>query len=383
MPPAEVDWEREGLLEGVSDERRPGRVLLLERLLADGFRLDELQAAAADGTLTALPTLLELGGPARYTARESAAATGLDLGFVLDVRRANGVAVTDPDAPALSEADLAVGGLTRAATDAGVTAEQVLETSRVLGHALRQVADNFSEIVFELAWDPSLDEAELADRFAKQVAGFQPLIDELLTNALRVHFRDAVRDAAIAAAEQTAHGGLSAGREVCVAFADLVGFTRLGEELPPSGLERVAARLTELAQTATDAPVRLVKSIGDAVMLVSPTPGPLVASMLRLSALADAEGQGFPQLRIGIASGHAMTRGGDWYGRPVNLASRLTSIARGGSVLATTEVRDAVRGEFRWSPAGPRRIRGVQGTVPVFRARPLGYEADAEAGAAA
>jgi len=383
MATAEVDWEREGLLDGVPAERRPGRVKLLERLLADGFRMDELSAAAADGTLTALPTLLELGGPARFTARESAVAAGLDLGFVLDVRRANGVPVADPDAPALSQADLAVGGLTKAATDAGVTAEQVLETARVLGHALRQVADSFSEIVFELAYDPSLDEAALAERFATQVAGFQPLIDELLANGLRVHFRDAVRDAAIAAAEQTAQGGLSAGRDVTVAFADLVGFTRLGEELPPAGLERVAARLTELAQTVTESPVRLVKSIGDAVMLVAPTPGPLVEAMLRLSALADAEGQGFPQLRIGIASGQAMTRSGDWYGRPVNLASRLTAIARGGSVLATSDVSAALREEFHWSAAGPRRIRGVQGTVPVYRARPLGYEADAAAGAAA
>jgi adenylate cyclase len=381
MAAAEVDWEHEGLLDGVPPERRPGRVKLLERLLADGFRMEELSAAAADGTLTALPTLLELGGPARFTARESAAAAGLDLGFVLDVRRANGVPVADPDAPALSEADLAIGGLTKAATDAGVTAEQVLETSRVLGHTLRQVADNFSEVVFELAYEPGLDEAALAERFATQVAAFQPLIDQLLANGLRVHFRDAVRDAAIAAAEQTARGGLSAGRDVTVAFADLVGFTRLGEELPPAGLERVAARLTELAQSVTDAPVRLVKSIGDAVMLASPTPGPLVEAMLELSELADAEGQGFPQLRIGIASGQAMTRGGDWYGRPVNLASRLTAIARGGSVLTTSDVRDALRDEFHWSAAGPRRIRGVQGTVPVYRARARGY--DAEAGAAA
>jgi adenylate cyclase len=76
-----------------------------------------------------------------------------------------------------------------------------------------------------------------------------------------------------------------------------------------------------------------------------------------------------------------MTRGGDWYGRPVNLASRLTAIARGGSVLTTSDVRDALREEFHWSAAGPRRIRGVQGTVPVYRARERGY--DAEAGAAA
>ena len=69
-----VDWDAEGLLDGVPPERRGARVTLLERLLADGFQLDELRAAVQDGTLTALPTLLLLGGPARYSAREAAAA---------------------------------------------------------------------------------------------------------------------------------------------------------------------------------------------------------------------------------------------------------------------------------------------------------------------
>ncbi len=377
----EAAWEREGLLDDVAPERRAGRVALLGRLAADGYRLDELRAAVHDGTLTALPTLLRLGGPARHSAREAAAGSGLDLGFVLEVRRANGVAVTDPDAPALSEADLVVGALTRAATEAGVTREQVLATARVMGHALRQLADQFSDIIFELSYEPGLDEAVLAERFAAQVGAFQPLIDELLASGLRVHFRDAVRDAAIAAAEQTTRGGLQGSREVAVAFADLVGFTRLGEELSPAELERVASRLADLATSVTAPPVRFVKTIGDAVMLVSPEPGPLVETMLALAGLADSEGNGFPQLRIGIASGRAMTRGGDWYGRPVNLASRLSSIARGGSVLTTDAVRDAVPDQFRWSQAGLRRIRGVQGTVPVHRARPLDYIPAADAAA--
>ena len=64
---------------------------------------------------------------------------------------------------------------------------------------------------------------------------------------------------------------------------------------------------------------------------------------LELIDAADAEGEDFPQLRVGVAAGAALSRAGDWYGRPVNLASRVTAIARPGSVLATREVRDAVR----------------------------------------
>ena len=84
---------------------------------------------------------------------------------------------------------------------------------------------------------------------------------------------------------------------------------------------------------------------------------------------ADGEGQDFPQLRAGVASGEALSRAGDWYGRPVNPASRITAIARPGSVLATREVRDAVGDDYKWSTAGRRKIKGVEGQLGLYRAR--------------
>ena len=74
-------------------------------------------------------------------------------------------------------------------------------------------------------------------------------------------------------------------------------------------------------------------------------------------------------LRGGIAAGEALQRAGDWYGRPVNLASRLTSFARRGSVVATDEVRAAAQAHYRWSFAGNRRFKGVAGEVAVYRVR--------------
>ncbi len=74
-------------------------------------------------------------------------------------------------------------------------------------------------------------------------------------------------------------------------------------------------------------------------------------------------------MHAGVASGDAFTRAGDWYGAPVNLASRISDIARAGSVLATREVREAARDTFRWSSAGGRSFKGVPGSVALFRAR--------------
>ena len=62
-------------------------------------------------------------------------------------------------------------------------------------------------------------------------------------------------------------------------------------------------------------------------MLVSPEPDALLDAALALVEAADEEGEGFPLLRAGVATGEAMARGGDWFGRPVNLASRITAVA--------------------------------------------------------
>ena len=152
-------------------------------------------------------------------------------------------------------------------------------------------------------------------------------------------------------------------------FADLVGFTRLGEEVPPDELSRLAVRLEALASDAAEPPVRLVKTIGDAAMLTSPEAGPLLEAALDLVDAAEAEGGDFPQLRAGAALGPALLRAGDWFGRPVNLASRITAIARPGSVLAEREMREAVPDAYGWSYAGERRLKGIREPVRLFRAR--------------
>jgi adenylate cyclase len=106
-------------------------------------------------------------------------------------------------------------------------------------------------------------------------------------------------------------------------------------------------------------------------MLASPDPASLLEAGLSLLDAADSEGEDFPQLRVGSALGAALSRAGDWFGRPVNLASRITQIARPGSLLAEREVREAAPETFRWSYAGERRLKGVSGAVPLFRARRL------------
>jgi adenylate cyclase len=155
-------------------------------------------------------------------------------------------------------------------------------------------------------------------------------------------------------------------QETTVCFADLVGFTRLGGQLEATELGTVAGRLAQLAADVAEPPVRLVKTIGDAAMFVSNEAGAQVAAALSLVEAAEAAE--LPALRAGVACGPALLRTGDFYGHAVNLASRVTGIARPGSVLCTQEVRDAAPDDFDWSFAGRHRLKGVNHAVPLHRA---------------
>ena len=370
MPARAIDWEAEGLLAGLDHDARAARVELLDDLTRDGVSLEELHSAVEEGRLVALPALLLLGGPPRVSARQAAESSGLDLELVLATRRANGIPVLDPDAPLLSGSDLAMADVAAAAMASGVTEDQVLATARVLGSATHQIAEQMGAVLFELAYKPGLDEHQIATRLAGRLADLQPLIEQVANESLRIQFRQTVQDAAAAAADRLPTDGLLGSRPMAVAFADLVGFTKLGEQVAVEELEDVARRLGTLATDVVNPHVRFVKTIGDAVMLVSPDADALTLAALDLVDAADGAGEEFPRLRAGLSFGPVLARGGDWFGSPVNLASRVTSLARTGSVLATSDVRErAASPQITWSEAGRRRVRGVPEPVTLYRAR--------------
>jgi adenylate cyclase len=363
-----VDFAAKGLLDGLDGDERAARLELLERLESEGATLDELRAAVQDGLLVFLLAERLIDGPPRHTSRDVAREAGMPLAKLEAMRRAHGLPVPAPDAVALTDLDVEAIRTAGAFRAVGVTDEQMLRAIRVFGRGMAQAAETLRAIGLELALEPGSSEAELAQRFAERSAAVAPLLGPMLEQMLRLHLRHAVGLEALGADERAA-GTLPAAREVGVAFADLVGFTRLGEEVPPAELGAVAERLGGIAGDLARAPVRLVKTIGDAAMLVSPDIGPLLDCALELHDAAAGEGDEFPPLRVGVAQGPAVARAGDWYGRPVNLASRITAIARPGSVLATREVRDAAPDGYDWSAAGRRSLRGIDGHVALYRAR--------------
>jgi adenylate cyclase len=368
MAGEEIDFAAEGLLEGLEGEPRAERLALLAQLASDGVALSELRRASATGTLMFLPADRVIVGDVRHTFAEIAELSGVEPEFLSRALRAMGLPIPEDDEPVYTDAELETAQMIHVARQAGISDDENLDLLRVLGRGLSQAAESLRALPLKLVLRPGISEHELAHSYAEATAQLYPLLDPLLRNLLALHLRHTTESEVVSAMERSG-GRLPGSREISVCFADLVGFTRLGEEVPPEELGHLAVRLEALTTDVLEPPVRLVKTIGDAVMLASPEPRSLLDTGLALLAVADAEGEDFPQLRAGMAMGAALSRAGDWFGRPVNLASRITAVARPGSLLVEREVRETARDSYRWSFAGERRLRGVREPVALYRAR--------------
>jgi adenylate cyclase len=368
MSAERIDFDAEGLLDGLQGPQRTERLALLSQLADNGVPLSELRRSTLAGTIMYLPADRVIVGSERYTSSEVAALSGVEESFLVVARRAMGLPIPEQDEAVYTEAELESARMIHVARDAGISDDEVLDLLRVLGRGLAQVAETLRALPLKLVLEPGMSEPELANRYAQAAGALYPLVNPLVDSVLTLHLKHATQSTVVSALERSG-GQLPGSREVTVCFADLVGFTRLGEEVAPDELGRLAVRLEALASDLAEPPVRLVKTIGDAAMLASPEPEPLLGAALSLIDAADAEGEDFPQLRAGAAMGQALSRAGDWFGRPVNLASRITAVARPSSLLVERQLRESVDGPYRWSFAGERRLRGIRGPVGLFRAR--------------
>jgi adenylate cyclase len=357
-----MDFAAAGLLDGLTGDERKARERLLEQLVADGVGIDDLKAAVEEQRLALLPVDRVLGG--QYTAREIEQRTGVPAQFMTRYRRTLGLPEPDPDDRVFGEDDIEAAKSTRLFLEAGFSDEAIAEITRVLGEGMSRLAATITAAFVETFLRPGDTEQDVARRFASLSERLTPALKPVLSAAFNQHLRDSVQRGAIGRAEL--ESGQLPELEVTVCFADLVGFTRLARHVELQEVGSVAGGLAQLAADATVRPVRLIKTIGDAAMFVSPEPPPMVGAALSLVEAARAAD--LPALRAGIASGPALLRAGDYFGHSVNLASRVTGVARPSSVLCTEEVRDAAPEQFDWSFAGRHRLKGVAEPLPLYRA---------------
>jgi adenylate cyclase len=152
----------------------------------------------------------------------------------------------------------------------------------------------------------------------------------------------------------------SVARRLAVGFADLVGFTSLTRQVSEEELGLLVERFESLASDlVAECAGRVVKTVGDEVMFTADSPSVAAEIGIRLAERVGADAD-LPDVRVGLGFGTVLSRLGDVYGEPVNLASRLTSIARPGTVLVDRELAAVLEEDDHWRlrRVPPRPVRG-------------------------
>ncbi len=338
--------------------------LLIERLRAAGLSEEAIESAAGEGRLATVAVELALGGPERHTLTHVARESGLSTAFLRDFMQAVGRPNPAPREAAFTDEDVEVAHLVKRFLDAGIPREGLLEIGRVVSIGMANSADAIRRMAGEALLKPGDSEEAVGLRYAAAADQLVPLVARQLDFAFRSHLRDNIRRQLLTEAERTS-GRLDDTTEVAIAFADLVDYTKLGERLAPEDVGRIAGQLAACSAAAARRPVQLVKTIGDAAMFVSPDPDALVLACARLVAALEQEGEEFPALRVGVALGPAVSRGGDWFGAPVNVAARVTAVAKPGTLYATEAVHERAP-ERGWKRKRKRSLRGVESRVRLY-----------------
>jgi adenylate cyclase len=208
----------------------------------------------------------------------------------------------------------------------------VLQLTRVLGHAMARIGDAQVTVIAERVRgrrDPDAASGLPVAELVSRIKSLAPILEAFLGYVWRRHVVAAALQLAVAP---------SADRSLVVGFADMVGFTAMSRALD---LHEIGKTVDGFEATASEHILerggRVVKTIGDEVMFsVDDT---VHAAEIALALVeAHARRDDLPEIRVGLASGPTLAWQGDLFGATVNLASRLVNFARPGSVVVSDEV---------------------------------------------
>lgn len=296
-------------------------------------------------------------GPAVHTREQACAAAGVPLERATRLWRAMGFAEPADDAPLFTEQDVAALRIAQSLLAAGVVDEDgLVALARAMAQALSRLAVSHADIAAQhvLRGDTTL---------AEHAADLVPNVGALLGYVWRRHLVAAAETAVV-----TLLGEDTADVPVVVGFADVVGYTELARDLPSGELAALVERFESAAAHLVGAHGgRVVKTLGDEVMF---TANDVRAGVDLALALADGAAALGREVRVGVAYGPVLARLGDVFGPTVNLASRLTGLARPSTVLADREAAAALRDDpaYDVAPIGRKSVRGYAHLAP-FRVR--------------
>jgi adenylate cyclase len=320
-----------------------------------GATEEQIETAWRGCRIASLAGDLVFAEGATLSANDLAGRAGVSTDTVLAVWRTLGIVVPDKDFAMFTERDAEFVAFLVNENPVGPYGDELL---RVIGNSLSRVAEAAVAVYVQTKEpEPHAPGTDLLDWARDMVAvGSAALrLGDSMGTIFPHHLRDAIDRQRIAqegVTEKALH-------RLAVGFVDLVGFTPLSLHADPAEvLELVSAFETKAFEVASARNGRIVKHIGDEVMFVALD----AASGCAIARdITDAFGDGI-EPRGGVCFGDVIVRHGDYYGKVVNLASRLAELAIPGEVLADAETARWAAGiDFR--SAGRRLLKGYD--VPV------------------
>jgi len=369
----------DGAAFGPGDVRRVRLAMACERA---GLPMDAIAESVREGRLSF--AFLDALAYRRWAERSSRTyaevceAEGIQFESMRATLRAMGFARMEPG-DRMRQDELEIVPLLRLSFATGVMDEAwFVRLGRAYADGLRRLTQAENEVYHDRFEQPLLErgmtQAEAMETASRMAGDYNDLVDRTLLAMLRrqqelqwtEHLVEHIEDDL----EQSGRLGRPE-RLPAMAFVDLAGYTRLTEERG----DRAAAEAAEALGAVVDGAVRgdggtPVKWLGDGVMVSFREPVGAVRAALRLvAAVPDA---GLPPAHVGLAAGRVVAYGGDYFGRTVNMAARLSARAAAGQVLVNAELVEAVGaagGEVRFAELGPLELKGFAEPVRVYEAR--------------
>jgi len=371
-------WARAGVIPDADGDSgwspvATAHARIVARLRARGHGLDEIRKAAEEGRLAYGFVEDLFPSPAqRHSIEEVSKQTGLEPTLIRRIWTTIGL--PQREAAEFSNEDVQALHYVASVLDAGFPLVAFLQLTRVYGQTISQIADAETRLFHIYVHEPlmregvpGLEMAEEMEHLARDLLPLASPIMDFIHRRFLQHFveQDVVGHMEVDLGDEDTELGRV---RVALAFCDLAGYTRFteeeGEEEALSFVERFIESVTE---TLPD-DARVVKTIGDEVMIVGQDVQALVDWAVGFQRLFDER----PAPRMGVHQGPVIYRDGDYFGRDVNLTSRVVARARGSEVLVTDSVVEAV-GEsdyLAFEGIGTVKLKGFDEPRTLYRAYP-------------
>jgi adenylate cyclase len=369
-------WVQRGLVPQYDGEWTPsalGTARVVARMRERGHSLAEITKATDEGRL-AFGFLEDLfpSDQERVTVKKAAAETGLDPGLI--DRFMNGLGISPEHSDTLSEDEIQLLRYAAAALDSGFPLAALLQLVRVYGQAMARIADAEVRLFHLYVHEPLMRSGATGVETAEQMYALSrnvlPLAGPVLDHVHQRYLQHFIEQDVVGHMESDLDGtSIDLGRmRVAIAFADLAGYTRLTEEEGELTAVDAVERFVDAVEITLPDEARVIKTIGDEAMIVGPDPAALTDWAVGFQSMQNER----PLPRIAIHYGVALYRDGDYYGREINIASRVAARSAAGEVLVTRPVVDytsASSPHLEFERIAEVRLKGFSEPTEIFIAR--------------